>query len=343
MTIENPVPQGKPKQHPVRRAVLRGLAIVLPPLLTIILFLWAWNTIESYVLVPAEGLARDLIVWSISDVQDGIPANLDTADKLIGPDGSVTSFKYRDTVYVPIEGEKGKWIPATIYNKVKEKKSRRLIISTATGKQIYDEYVDIAYLNRAIVIPVFLCLFVLVLYVLGKFMAAGVGRMLWNFFEGLIHRLPIIRNVYSSVKQVTDFIFSEREIQFTRVVAVEYPRKGTWSIAFVTGESMLDIRAAANEPVVSLLIPTSPMPATGFTVTVRKSETVDLDITLDQAVQFIVSCGVVVPLHQQSNSMTAKISAAVLARENDTLPASGVENSNGQGRGSERQKARETQ
>jgi uncharacterized membrane protein len=72
-----------------------------------------------------------------------------------------------------------------------------------------------------------------------------------------------------------------------------------WSIGFVTGESMLDIRSSANEPVLSVLMPTSPMPATGFTITVRKSETIDLDLTVDQAIQFVVSCGVVVPLHQQ--------------------------------------------
>ena len=86
--------------------------------------------------------------------------------------------------------------------------------------------------------------------------------------------------------------------EFNRVVAVEYPRKGIWSVGFVTGESMLDIHGAANEPMVSVLMPTSPMPATGFTVSVKKSETVDLNITIDQAIQFVVSCGVVVPMQQ---------------------------------------------
>jgi len=133
------------------------------------------------------------------------------------------------------------------------------------------------------------------LYLLGKFLAAGVGRFFWMQFERLINRLPVIRNVYSSVKQVTDFMFSEREIEYTRVVAVEYPRKGVWTVAMVTGDSLLDIRSAANEPVMSVLIPTSPMPFTGFTVTVKKSETIDLNITIDQAFQFIVSCGVVAP------------------------------------------------
>mgnify|MGYP001208449755 CR=1 FL=1 len=92
-----------------------------------------------------------------------------------------------------------------------------------------------------------------------------------------------------------DFVFEEREIEFTRVIAVEYPRKGLWSLGFVTGESMLEISATANEPVLSVLMPTSPMPLTGFTITIKKSEALDLDITIDQAIQFCISCGVVVP------------------------------------------------
>ena len=170
-----------------------------------------------------------------------------------------------------------------------------------TPSAYYDRYVSIRWLPKTRVIPMFLALFVLILYLVGRLLVAGMGRRLWASFESLIHRLPVIRNVYSSVKQVTDFIFTEQAIEFNRVVAVEYPRKGIWSIGFVTGESMLDIRSAANEPVLSVLMPTSPMPATGFTITVRKSETVDLDITVDEAIQYVVSCGVVIPAHQQHN------------------------------------------
>ena len=152
-------------------------------------------------------------------------------------------------------------------------------------------------------IPLFLCVFLLVLYLLGRFLAAGVGRFFLMQIERIINRLPLIRHGESSVKQVTDFLFSEREIEYTRVVAVEYPRKGIWSIALVTGESLLDIRSAANEPVLSLLVPTSPIPVSGYTITVKKSETIDLNITIDQAFQFIVSCGVVVPPPQLAQAV----------------------------------------
>ena len=74
-------------------------------------------------------------------------------------------------------------------------------------------------------------------------------------------------------------------------------------MGFVTGEGMTDIRDAAGEPILTVLMPTSPMPATGFTISVAKSETIDLNISIDQAVQFCISCGVVIPDHQQPGSM----------------------------------------
>ena len=123
--------------------------------------------------------------------------------------------------------------------------------------------------------------------------------MTLRLFERVINHVPIIRNVYSSVKQVTDFLFTEREMEFNRVVAVQYPSQGIWSIGFVTGESMQSLHDSIGEPVLSVLMPTSPMPATGFTITVPKSRTIDLGITVDQAIQFVVSCGVVVPINEQ--------------------------------------------
>jgi len=273
---------------PFRRAVLRGLAVLLPPLLTVVIFLWVWNTVTNYLLAPSESLAHRLIVKQYQK-------NILKADDFPGNQ--------------LIEGRAT--LDGIVYQQLKDKRFVRLVDYEYLAKELgfepkiesaskfYQVFVEHKFLQWYIVIPFFLCVFLLVLYLLGKFLAAGVGRFFWMQFERLINRLPVIRNVYSSVKQVTDFMFSEREIEYTRVVAVEYPRKGIWTVAMVTGESLLDIRSAANEPVLSVLIPTSPMPFTGFTVTVKKSETIDLNITIDQAFQFVVSCGVVVPSQQE--------------------------------------------
>ena len=148
---------------------------------------------------------------------------------------------------------------------------------------------------RRFIVPLFLVVFLAVLYFLGKLFAYGIGRWIVNSLEAGINRIPLVNKVYGSVKQVTDFAFSEREIEFNRVVAIEYPRDGIWSIGFVTGNGLPGIAKAAGEPVLSVLMPTSPMPMTGFTVTVRRSDAIDLDLTIDEAIQFCVSCGVVVP------------------------------------------------
>ena len=113
------------------------------------------------------------------------------------------------------------------------------------AQAFYERYVELKYLKRYVVLPIFVAVFILLLYLLGRFLAYGVGRMVYNAMEATITQLPIIRAVYTSVKQVTDFIFSEREMEFTRVVAIEYPRRGIWSLGFVTGEGMRSIASAA--------------------------------------------------------------------------------------------------
>jgi uncharacterized membrane protein len=279
---------------PFRRAVFGGLAVLLPPLLTIVIFLWVANTVNSYLLEPMvngtrqvlnrhfRGEIRSADSVSEEDIRDGQDANALRPYQRLADDQVV---------------------PAEYYDYAVEHGGRPL---PQTAEDLIGAYVERRFLSPYVVIPTFSCVFLLILYLLGKFLAAGVGRIFWIQFEKIINRLPLIRNVYSSVKQVTDFMFSEQELEYTRVVAVEYPRKGIWTIAFATGESIAELREVAGEPVLALLIPTSPMPFTGFTITVKKSETIDLNLTLDQAFQFIVSCGVVAPPQLISGALAEK-------------------------------------
>jgi len=280
---------------PFRRALVRGLAVVMPPLLTIVLFVWAWKTLDSYVLDPLEGAARYAIFVAISDMRYE-PIVREQILNLPPESSKLGEIDGRET-YVATDGMKlirikKFWIPIDIYNWVETSPGAEEPITAAA---YYDRYIQLRYLRREVVIPLFLIAFIVVLYVAGKSLAVGMGRMLWNYGESVVDRLPLIRNVYSSVKQVTDFAFTENEIQCRRIVAIEYPRKGIWSLGFVTGEGIEDIKHVTQEPMVSVLVPTSPMPATGFTVTVPRSATVDLNISMDQAIQFFVSCGVVAP------------------------------------------------
>lgn len=284
-----PPPVAKPSRplDPFRRAIVRGLAVLLPPLLTIVIILWVWNTVADYLLVPAENLARRGLIYIHE--QNIVPGEDVPAAKVIDGRAILDDQPYQQTA-------DGQFMPATHYDEAKALAGREPLPPTAEG--VYALYVERKFLPRRIVVPVFLCAFLLMLYLLGKFLAAGVGRFFWAFMERGITRLPVVRNVYSSVKQVTDFMFSEREIEYTRVVAIEYPRKGIWQLAFVTGESLMDVACAANEPVLAVFLPCSPMPFTGFTAIVKRSETIDLNVSMEQALQYIVSCGVVLPPHQ---------------------------------------------
>ena len=318
--LANKMKSQTPKvERPFRAAVVRGLGVVLPPLLTIVILLWVAGTVNVYVLKPIANGVRDVIVWQIADIQQDVPPD-QQAKKIAGlSDPDQYYYEMPDQSFVPL----------TVYEYVRLNHGAEPIPDTSKG--LYRFYVDRRFLNPWVVVPAFLALFILTLYLLGKFMAAGLGRFAVRGFERVIEQLPLIRNVYSSVKQISDFLFSPREVEYTRVVAVEYPRKGIWSLGMVTGDSMLDLHAAANEHVISVLIPTSPMPVTGYTINVRRSEAIDLDITIDQAFQFIVSCGVVVPPHQMHTAIeahTKKLAEQEAANGMKTLEADAENDSN---------------
>ncbi len=282
-----------------RRAVLRGLAVVLPPLLTIVVLIWAWNTIESYVLRPVETVIRSGVVFYMENTGGTlaeVPAEA-TAISTRRLDG----FDYQGTRYLPDPATGRRFIPEYVIKLVDEKADYfgPEAVKPASANAYWHRYVQAEWLPRSRVVPVFLIVFLTVLYFLGRLFTFGMGRWFVRAFDAAILRIPVVSKVYGGVKQVTDFAFSEREIEFNRVVAIQYPREGIWSLGFVTGNSMREIAEISGEPMLSVLMPTSPMPMTGFTVTIRRSEAIDLDLTVDEAIQFVVSCGVVVPPQQR--------------------------------------------
>ncbi len=274
-------PKPAPRARHFRAAVLQGLAALFPPLLTVVILLWVIGATQQYVLGPVNKGAREALVWLLADIRQDLPT-AGRGDRTATLDGRV---------YYRLDH--GSFVPKQVCDRVEQNAEGEPL--PKDGKEVYRRYVELTYLRPYYAIPFFLLVFILFLYLLGKFMAAGIGSFFWGRFEGAIHRLPLVRSVYSAAKQVTDFFFSEQPMKFNRVVAVEYPRTGMWSIAFVTSEGFQAIRATVDEPLVGVFIPTSPMPMTGYALTVRKSEVVDLQMTIDEAIQFIVSCGLVIP------------------------------------------------
>lgn len=293
MEIEQiPVTPVKANTSPLRRAIWRGSSIIAPPLVTLLLLIWISSAVEQYVLLPLEKASRSVLVWTTADIHNAPPVT----SELIDDNDLSQGFDYLGLRYVqaPLGG---RYLPEYVVGWVNAHLDRlpRDMQNPLSATNYYHAYAKLRYMPRWFTIPLLLLILLSVLFFVGRFLAAGVGRFFVTGFERLINQLPVVRNLYSSVKQVTDFVLSEREIEFTRVVAIEYPRVGIWSLGFVTSDSLAPLRMALGEEMVSVFVPTSPMPMTGFTINVRKREAIDMELTIDQAIQFIVSCGVVCP------------------------------------------------
>ncbi len=137
--------------------------------------------------------------------------------------------------------------------------------------------------------------------IIGALLASVVGRALWRLIEKFIMGTPILRRIYPYVKQVTDFVLTPEEQKrlFSRVVAFEYPRKGIWSIGFVTGSGLRNVTENIEKEFLTILIPNSPTPVTGYVIMVPKEQTIALDMTVEEAFRFTISAGVITPESQR--------------------------------------------
>jgi len=132
----------------------------------------------------------------------------------------------------------------------------------------------------------------------GALLASVFGKALWRQIEKFILNLPVLRRVYPYIKQVTDFLLApeqQRLLSSSRVVAVEYPRKGIWSLGFVTGSGLRKVRENVKKEFLTVLVPTSPTPFTGFVIMVSKKSVIDLDMTIEEAFRFVITGGVIAP------------------------------------------------
>ena len=146
-------------------------------------------------------------------------------------------------------------------------------------------------------IPGFGVLVVLFLILLTGFLAANlIGQKLVDLWEGLMKRIPLFRSIYSSVKQVSDTILSPNGQAFRQAVLIQYPRQGLWTIAFLTGTPSSDVATHLPADCVSVYVPTTPNPTSGFFLMVPRSDVIELSIGVDAALKYVVSMGTVPPL-----------------------------------------------
>lgn len=135
----------------------------------------------------------------------------------------------------------------------------------------------------------------LVIFVTGLVTANFVGQKLVRFWESVLARIPVVKSIYYSVKQVSDTLFSGNGEAFRKVLLVRYPHPDAWSVAFQTGMPARPVAEMLADEHVGVFIPTTPSPVNGFFFFVKRRDVIELDITVDDALKYIVSMGVVVP------------------------------------------------
>jgi len=140
-----------------------------------------------------------------------------------------------------------------------------------------------------------LLLALLVLFVTGVSVTNLVGRKLVRWGDDFMQRIPIVRSIYSGAKTFTETVFTGKGQAFKRVLLVEYPRKGIWSLGFQSGEDVAEVAHRAGQSLVCVFVPTTPNPTSGFIIMVPREDVIPLDMTVDDAMRLIFTLGVVAP------------------------------------------------
>jgi len=268
----DPAGRGEPaRRSPFRKFFVRGLGILLPTVLTIWILLTVYQFLQNRIADPINRGVRELVLY-ISPW----PAFYEGDHKMF--------FEKADAAANYSEPVAGAPVPADL----------RYAVRRFKLEQWWSSYYFVLDLIGLVVA-------VVLIYAVGLVLGSFIGRRLHHRGEELIRRVPLVKRVYPSVKQVTDFFVGEKsqQLQFNRVVAVEYPRRGLWSVGLVTGDTMQAIQDKADVPCLTIFIPSSPTPFTGYVITVPKSETIDLPITIEEAMKFTVSGGVLIPDQQK--------------------------------------------
>lgn len=142
-------------------------------------------------------------------------------------------------------------------------------------------------------LPGFGVIFSLVLlFVTGIIATNFLGQRLFRWSEAILDRIPLVRSIYSATKQVMETVFSSNSQAFRKVLLVEYPRKGMWTIAFQTGSASKEVCQETGKELVTIFVPTTPNPTSGFLMMIPKSDTKALSMSIDDALKLIISLGV---------------------------------------------------
>lgn len=145
----------------------------------------------------------------------------------------------------------------------------------------------------------------LVIFLTGVATRNFVGKQVVYLWESMLIRIPVVKSIYSSVKQVSDTLFSSSGNAFRKAMLVQYPHQGAWTIAFLTGVPGGDVKNHLTGDYISVYVPTTPNPTSGFFLMLPRADAIELDMSVDEALKYIVSMGVVAPEYLSRKADTA--------------------------------------
>ena len=154
------------------------------------------------------------------------------------------------------------------------------------------------------------------LILVGAATAGFIGRLWARVSEQILGRMPVIRNVHSAVKQILETVLAQQSNAFREAVLVEYPRRGIWAIAFITGRTEGEVQNVTEEECTNIFLPTTPNPTSGFLLFVPKEDLIRLDMTVEEAIKMVISGGIVTPPDRRSEAEKAVKMASAHTYEN---------------------------
>jgi uncharacterized membrane protein len=127
-------------------------------------------------------------------------------------------------------------------------------------------------------------------------MTAGfMGRLWKRISEDMLARMPVIRNIYSALKQILETVFADHSAAFREAVLIEYPRRGIWAVGFITGRTEGEVQNTTEEECINIFLPTTPNPTSGFLLFVPKKDLIPLSMTVEEAIKMVISGGIITP------------------------------------------------
>ncbi len=193
------------------------------------------------------------------------------------------------------------WVDSWVWPFVPQAYHPEELINRILGREPGNE---ITVNVRGVGVVVFLIFTILVGWI-GKGL---IGRSFIGIGERLVDRTPVVRSIYNAVKQIAETVFSQRDTSFDKACLVEYPRRGIWAIAFIStnAKGEIDTKLSDGEPVVTVFLPTTPNPTSGFLLFLPKHDVKPLDMTVEDAAKLVISAGLVYPNTQDVPELPAK-------------------------------------